>query len=168
MLSNLASLAFDHDRSTSNTNMKIRGQQATICRTSSLSTTITLQWRKPISAIAAMINEYVRIYLSIYISCVCFYCFSYNHSPTHVCLSLSTVLYINNNADASSIKSIANTSFAPSPTGTPQKQQQLQLERNPTMAMAMTMIMAIVTHRQQHSSGMRTGNRKRKMETWTS
>ena len=37
----------------------------------------------------ATIDEYV----SIYLSCNCFYCFSYNYSLTPVCLFRSTVLY---------------------------------------------------------------------------
>ena len=51
-----------------------------------------------------------------------------------------------NNLDTFSINSIANTFFLPSATGAPQQQQQPQPERNPTTAMA------IVTHRQHHSS----------------
>ena len=48
-------------------------------------------WTPTVSATAATINEYV----SVYLSCVCFYCFHYSYSLlTHVCLfPSSTVLY---------------------------------------------------------------------------
>ena len=63
-----------------------------------------------------------------------------------------------NNVDTSAIKSIAMTSSPPtSATGT-QQQQQLQRDLTMAMAIAMTMTITIATHRQQHSSGMQTGN----------
>ena len=95
---------------------------------------------------ALMLNEYVYIYIS------CIY-FSYNHSLTFVCLFVcfapqQSSININKTVNTSSIKTIANTSFARSATGTPQQQQKLQLECDPTMARTI----AIVTRR-------RTGNK---------
>ena len=71
MLSKLVSLASDHDNRS---------------WTSSSATIIIPQWRTPGS-----ISEYV----SIYLSCVCFYCFNCSYSLTRWCLCLfpPTVLY---------------------------------------------------------------------------
>ena len=79
-------------------------------------------------------NWWVRIY---YLSCVCFHCiYCFGYSLTRVCLFArfsQQSFIINNNVDASAIKSIANTSFPLSAARTP---QQLQPEHEPTMAIA--------------------------------
>ena len=84
----------------------------------------------------ATIDEFVAIYLSIYLSCVCFHCLSCFSYSIVTCVCLFPQSFINiNNVETSSIESIINTSFnksfPPNATGTP---QQLQSECKPAMA----------------------------------
>ena len=89
-------------------------------------------------------NQRVRIYLS----CICFYCFSYNYSLTRVYLfvllnsplveSFSSI----NNIDTSSINIFVTM------TSSLQVQKKTTLKRDPTMAMTI----ATVTRRQQHQN----------------
>ena len=109
-------------------------------------------YRMPtMSATAARINEYVSIYLSI----LCLLLLLQLQLQSYVCpfVCFAPQQFSINNIDMSSINIyVTVTSFPPSATGI--SYQQLQPEGDPTMAMA------IMTHRQQHSSGMQTSNRK--------
>ena len=70
-----------------------------------------------------------------------------------LCYPQQSFININNVGMPSINIFVTMTAFPPSATKTPH--QQLQLERNPTMA--------IVTYRQQHSSGTRSHNHNREM-----
>ena len=92
--------------------------------------TPTMSDMTPIMSSTAIINEYV----SIYLSCVCFYCiyciycFIYSYSLTRVCsLFVSTVFYHHQQCQHVPYQHICHHEVLPF------KQQQLQPERIPNM-----------------------------------